>query len=450
MKQLISKIRLFFWFVGGFISKYSKFALLSFLFGAISFIVYFRFSHLLPKRNNVQKIGLVARTTPERLPETIQTKISFGLTKISQDGKSFPNIVESWEVKEEGKSYVFHLKDGFVWHDGKPLKAEDINYNFKNVQFEALDEKTLRVKLDEPFSPLPALLSQPVLKRNYLGLGNWRVTNVQMRGGYLKSLLLVKTQDKNQLIRYQFYPSLEAAILGFKLGEVDILEDINRSTDFLNWPNLNLNASIAKDQFVAVYFFMRDDYLSYKELRLALAYSLENKENDGERAFGPLNPQSWAYNSQLKPYHFDLEAAREHFAKFKSESKFEGELTLELSTTLSQLKTAEAIKKSWEKLGIKVQIRVVSETPKEFQAFLASRQIPPDPDQYSLWHSTQESNLTRFQSPKVDKLLEDGRVEIDQEKRKEIYLDFQRFLVEECPAIFLFHPKVWTVSRKHL
>ncbi len=450
MKKLISKIRVFFWFIGGFTSKYYRFALLSFLFGATSLIIYFRFNHLLPKRKHVQKIGLVLRATPDQLPETILSKISFGLTKIGQDDQPLSSLAESWELKEGGKSYLFHLKDGFVWHDAKPLEASDISYNFKNVQFEAIDEKTLLVKLDEPFSPLPVLLSQPILKKNYQGLGNWRVVNTQMQGGYLKSLLLVNTQDKNLLIHYQFYPSLEAAVLGFKLGEVDILADISRPTDFLNWPNLSLTSSIAQNQFVSVYFFMKDDYLSNKELRLALTYSLENKENDGERAFGPLNPQSWAYNSQLKPFDFDLEAACEHFAKFKNESKVEGELSLELSTTLSQLKTAEAIKKSWEKLGIKVQIRVVSETPKEFQAFLASRQIPPDPDQYSLWHSTQESNLTRFQSPKVDKLLEDGRVEIDQEKRKEIYLDFQRFLVEECPAIFLFHPKVWTVSRKHL
>ncbi len=34
------------------------------------------------------------------------------------------------------------------------------------------------------------------------------------------------------------------------------------------------------------------------------------------------------------------------------------------------------------------------------------------------------------------------------EEREKIYLDFQRFLVEDAPAAFLFHPTFYTISRK--
>ena len=74
--------------------------------------------------------------------------------------------------------------------------------------------------------------------------------------------------------------------------------------------------------------------------------------------------------------------------------------------------------------------------------------IPKDPDQYVLWHSTQPTNISKYKNPRIDKLLEDGRVELNQETRKKIYLDFQRFLVEDSPAIFLYHPSFFTVLKK--
>ena len=47
--------------------------------------------------------------------------------------------------------------------------------------------------------------------------------------------------------------------------------------------------------------------------------------------------------------------------------------------------------------------------------------IPEDPDQYSIWHSTQDAtNITHYESPRIDKLLEDGRSEIDTESRRKI------------------------------
>ena len=94
-------------------------------------------------------------------------------------------------------------------------------------------------------------------------------------------------------------------------------------------------------------------------------------------------------------------------------------------------------------------MQVSSVTPTEYDAFLVIFDIPPDPDQYTLWHSTQAgSNISRYKNPRIDKLLEDGRLNLDTEARKKIYLDFQRFLLEDAPAAFLFHPTWYTISRK--
>jgi len=36
-----------------------------------------------------------------------------------------PQMVEKWEVSDEGKAYTFTLREGLKWHDGAPVTAED-------------------------------------------------------------------------------------------------------------------------------------------------------------------------------------------------------------------------------------------------------------------------------------------------------------------------------------
>jgi len=146
-------------------------------------------------------------------------------------------------------------------------------------------------------------------------------------------------------------------------------------------------------------------------------------------------------------------------------------LNIELTTAVQFQRDAESIEAQWEELGkvaavacrqskdtnkndcpnleIDVQLKV-SNAPDihNFQALLVAQQIPPDPDQYFLWHSTQQTNFMRYLNPHVDKLLEDGRKLLDRKERRDAYLDFQQILAEDSPAIFLRHPIVYTIKRR--
>ena len=75
------------------------------------------------------------------------------------------------------------------------------------------------------------------------------------------------------------------------------------------------------------------------------------------------------------------------------------------------------------------------------------QEIPVDPDQYFLWHSDQSTNFTNYQNTRIDSLLEKGRQTIDQNKRKEVYQEFQQFMLEDPPAIFLRHLFSFDVKR---
>ena len=246
------------------------------------------------------------------------------------------------------------------------------------------------------------------------------------------------TQSRLPKLHYYFYPTEQQARLAFKSGTVNYLEDIQDPADLAEWPSLRISPFAQKDRYIGIFFNTQN---LEKSLRQALAYAI-NKSRWQNRAYGPLSPASWAYNPDVKPYDLDLARAKQLLAKV---GKKPDKMTL---TTLPiYLPIAEAVKSDWQTLGIPTDVQVVPEIPSEFTALIIGQKIPTDPDQYSLWHSTQETNISHFNHPRADKLLEDGRKTLDPQARKDIYFEFQKFLSEELPVIFLYHPTTYFISR---
>jgi peptide/nickel transport system substrate-binding protein len=217
---------------------------------------------------------------------------------------------------------------------------------------------------------------------------------------------------------------------------------------FSSWPKVNVIKTINTGEYVAVFFDTQDKTLSDKNLRQALSYAINKDALGAERAISPISVDSWAYNSQVKPYDYDAVKAKQMIDDYKKSAKVDS-LSISLTTPPILLAQAESVAKDWQAVGVNVNLQVISNVPTDYQAFMAIFDIPDDPDQYSIWHSTQTAtNITHYQNPRIDKLLEDGRSTINIEDRKKIYLDFQRFLVEDSPAAFLYYPTTYTISRK--
>ncbi|KKU28681.1 MAG: Extracellular solute-binding protein family 5 [Candidatus Amesbacteria bacterium GW2011_GWA2_47_11b] len=423
-----------------FLTKYYLAVILGAVLGSLVFVFSPKLLPYLPRYRPTQTIAVVGRYTLSEIPLSIQQKISLGLTTVSPSGQPVAGLAKSWEVDSTGKSYTFTLDSGLHWQNGSPIKAQDINYHFKDTDFVYPADDQIVVNLKEPYSPLPVVLSRPAFKTGLLGAGSYKVATLKKTGQTVNTLTLTPADSTSRLprLRYYFYPTEAQARLAFKSGTVNFLEDIQDPADLAEWPSLRISPFGQKDRYIGI--FLNTTQLE-KSLRQSLAYAID-KSHWQNRAYGPLSPTSWAYNPDVKPYDLDLVRAKQLLAKVgKKPDK------LLLTTLPIYLSVAEAVKSDWQALGIPTEVQVVPEIPAEFTALIIGQKIPTDPDQYSLWHSTQETNISHFNHPRADKLLEDGRKTLDTAARKTIYFDFQKFLSEELPVIFLYHPTTYFISR---
>lgn len=425
--------------------KYTIPLIIGFLLGLVGMIAV---KQLLPKfaasvSTKTLRIGVIGDVTPATLPLGIQELISGGLTQASRDFTPIPALALSWEATESGKSYSFTIRDDARWHNGKPVLPKDINYNIQDVSFEVTSPQTIRVNLKEPFAPFLSLVTKPILQTGLGGFGPYRVEELRLKGDFIQYLRLNPVTDTTKSTReYRFYRTESAAVTGFQLGEVDVLEDISSSNAFAGWKNASVSSQAHYNRVVALYFNTKDQVLSEKGFRQALGFAIPDL--GFQRAYSPINKTSWAYTDTVKKYNFDINQAKKLMANAKIASE-SASLTI---TTFSQyIDIAQKIATSWTNLGIPTNVQIVNQIG-QFQVLLSAQSIPPDPDQYPLWHSTQsQTNLTGYVNVKIDKLLEDGRKELNQDIRKKIYIDFAKRLIEDAPAIFLYYPTTYTVTR---
>src|SRR5215510_1109783 len=99
-------------------------------------------------------------------------------TLLAQDekGEIKPQMVEKYEAAPDNKSYTFTLREGLLWHDGKPVTSEDCIASIKRWavkdslgqkmmtfvdSIDAVDAKTFTIKLKEPTGLVLLGLSKP-------------------------------------------------------------------------------------------------------------------------------------------------------------------------------------------------------------------------------------------------------------------------------------------------
>ncbi len=447
-------VRYYYWVAVEFTKKHLRLILLSFLLsfifviGIISLSPYF--ANFLASRREV--IGLVGQYNFNNLPDEILSKISNGLVYIDEKGEIIPLLSTSWEVRDNNKIYRFHLRDGLTWNDGKPFSASQIDYQFKDVQTKAIDDKTVDFILKKPLGIFPTYLSKVLIRYPLIGVaGLYRVGDVKTQYGNITAISLEPNKNDIPVITYKFYSNESDLITAYKKGEVTQISTTKKSVadTFSNWKNTKVVKAIDYTRLMTLFFNLNNSFLNNKDVRNAISSSIDLSKftGDGEIAKGPIPPTSWAYNPNLKTPIFDPDTAAKILRKSGSPS---ASTQLNLITYYDYYDIATKITNELNAVGLKVVLNIINyDKPNNFDMLLSFWKLPPDPDQYYFWHSTQQQgNISNYKNVKVDKLLEDGRSTIVLKDRKNIYFEFQKVLQEDSPAIFLYYPLIYTIERK--
>lgn len=452
----LKRKRLIFWLLKAYLKKWGKTILASFVLGFALIIILFLnrnfFVSKLPIVNH-EHIGIAGvyseRDLPNNLPETIANKVSRGLTKISKDGEVRPDLAKSWEVKDGGKTFIFYLNEGLKFSDGKEVDSKSINYNFQDVTIERPAKYVIVFKLKDKYSPfLVTLANSKVYKKNFVGVSDYKIGEIKTNGEFIRSLELSSSINKDK-IQYTFYDTQEALKHAYVLGEVTSIVDINnlnyeRGVSLNSFKNTNVTKNINETKIVTLFFNNSDSTLSDKKIRKALAYSLPDSFKDGKRTHAPYKEGYW-FNNPSENFKKDLEYVA---IQLEDTQASESGMKVSLKTLPQYESLAKEISTYWKEIGINTEIERVEGFPSNYQIFLGELPVLKDPDQYTLWHTGQQSNITNYRNLRIDKLLEDGRQIYAKAERKKIYDDFQKYLIDDMPAAFLFFPYTYTLTRK--
>jgi len=86
-----------------------------------------------------------------------------------------PQMVQAWETAPDGLSWTFHLRDGLVFHDDEPVRAQDCIASIARWSkrdafgqtfatfvegYDVVDQRTFKIRLKKPFPMLPAALGK--------------------------------------------------------------------------------------------------------------------------------------------------------------------------------------------------------------------------------------------------------------------------------------------------
>ncbi len=429
-------IRFAWFYLSTIISRYTAQFLVVTLIILAAFLAFFtlrpHFSH--PSITE----GVVGTYTENDLPLIVTHLLSDSLMVIDKANQPQPHLITGFDVNPEATVYTLKLKNNLYWSDGTLVKASDISLPISGAEVSSPNEQTIQIKLADSFSPLPSILNKPIFKKDtQIGMGPYQIVSREFNSIFLKKVVLKSIDDRLPTVTVRFYPSEKIARTALDLGEIKSLFGVVESDNLNVGDSYRIFSKPNITRLVTIFYNTKDPVLSDDNFRLALSYAAPAIKGELE-AKTSLPTNSWAFNPAVKDYLDNFDMAKIALNKVKNGK--DSQITL--TTTPSLKLIGEKIVSSWNKLGVKAVLRVESGIPQNFQALLITQNIPTDPDQYSLWHSTQvQTNISKFSSPRVDKDLEDGRKITDLEQRKAKYQDFQKTLLDHAPATFLFFPK---------
>lgn len=383
-----------------------------------------------------------------------------------------------------------------------PLTKSPKRASWEGIEVEKVDNKTVDFCLERPYAPflenttvgiLPYhiwkdMIPEQMPLSNFniqpIGSGPYKIEKISRNSsGIITSYTL--TINKNFVLQkpyiekiiLKFYPSEKKMIEAYKEGAIESLGAISpQSMTEIRNDKSKLKTYLLPRVFAV--FFNQDQMPLFAEngIREALNLATNKRlivndvlENFGTTINGPIPPGSLGSITESETelnFEEQKERARELLKKngwilneeenvLERETK-KGTEKLEFSLSTSNvsdlIQTAEMLQNMWQEIGVVVHLKIYEIgdleqnviRPRKYDAILFGEIMGRDPDAFAFWHSSQRNdpglNIALYTNITADKLLEEARVTLDKEERKNKYREFQQEIIDDTPAVFLYSP----------
>ena len=324
------------------------------------------------------------------------------------------------------------------------------------IATDKLDNRTVRFVLPNKFSPFLDLLTVALLPEHKgdlndrwfpVGSGDYRIVRVNRDRGRIKNIVLEGNSSALGITRliFKFYDSDQELELAAKLGEVNAFYE--KGSNFV-YKNFTKYTRPEKNRYYAIFYNVRQPALKNADIRAFLTARLDIaailKTALGENFVldtGPLSLNKYARG--------DINYLVSKSIKDVSLPK---SLNMVIVDNIVNRQISTGVKAAWEKFGVTVNVealdaeRIINDVipNRKFDVLLYGQEVSSDPDRYVLWHTTQIDspglNLSGVSNARIDKALEEGRKLETFDDRYNHYSIFQKAVMDEVPAVFLYHP----------
>lgn len=407
-----------------------------------------------------------------------------------------PQLAESWQAVDE-RTYVFTLRQGVTFHDGRPLTAADVKYTYESVldpknlspkrgafrfleSVEILGPFQVRFRLSAPYAPfldaaplgiVPAgTPTDRSAKDSLMGSGPFSLEEFVPGEKVILKANPAYWEGKPPVpgLVFKIIPDAMIRALEFKKAAIDFLQN-DIEPDMLPWIRDHTNARILNSEgttYQYIGFNLGHPILKNRDVRQAIAYAIDRDtiirhllKGLATPATGLLSPLHWAYDASVRQWPYDPEKAKRLLdqAGYRDPDgdgplpRFK--LSYKTTTLDIRRRMAEAFKDQLQQVGIELEIRTYewgtfyADIKKgNFHLYSLAWVGARDPDIYfNLFHSSSippnGDNRGRYENPEIDHLLEQGRKAQDTKARRLIYARAQKILAQDLPYIPLWWAK---------
>ena len=432
--------------------------------------------------------------TPENLDPTMnlsslrsQVGVSLfdSLLGRDADGKIVGELAESWRALDE-RTWQLKLRRGITFHNGEPFNAEAVRFTFQRVlnpeqkspnratvseveRVDVVDDLTVNLVLRSPYAPfLARLIDFPMVPPKYTTeKGNQGLALRPVGTGPYRFVELVKDDhmvveafDKHwrgapKIRRITFKPIPEpfTRAAALRNGEVDLITTVppNIAGELEKVAGVRVQRVPSTWQIYLGLNALKKP-LSDVRVRQALNYATDVDaiiknvmDGNGRRLEGPFTPNVFGFDASVKGYAPDPARARRLLAEAGYPEGLEVTLDAPAGRYQGDKEIAEALGGQWQKAGFRPKVQV-AEWGAYFKKYLGKQMQDayllglggPMQDADELYNLVSSKGRgLYYKNDKVDELFDQGRATIDPARRRKIYADLARTMVEDATWVFL-------------